>query len=139
MKKLIIVIIALLVVVAVAFGVCLSKTEFDHPEFAGGYESFNVEYSTYDMYLDKNGDFEIVDVGAGNPAICGKITKFPFGENKYLLNCLSDEEFDGTYMNVKYRISVCDAYFTYDDTKEYKGRHIVTLKTKKETMKFLGE
>ena len=135
-KTIILIILACIVASGIVFGIMILSSDFDRPDYAGGYESIDNEISVYDMYLEKDGTFEIIDAGAGNPAIKGKMTKFPIGKNTYLLNCIHDEDFDPYYMNTRFRLSFCNVYFTKEKSGEYKGRKVITIKNGKEMMEF---
>ena len=68
---------------------CLST--FEIGEHKGEYTS-----SGYTCYLGKKGECRIVDIGAGNPVINGRL--FQLTKDKYLLCCLFDRDFDAAYL-----------------------------------------
>ena len=74
--------------------------------------SVNAEDSTYGLYLEEGGTFELVDIGAGNPSAKGVITISPGGQDRYVMDCSGDDEFDSANpLGLKERETECRIEF----------------------------
>ena len=71
------------------------------------YRSDTEEYLEYNYLLSISsmGNFNISDIGAGNPVMKVHLFKIPF-TNKYIINCLFDSNFDPNFLNIKHKLKI---------------------------------
>ena len=100
------------------------------------YESVDAEDTTYGLSISIIGNFSIADIGAGNPAIKGHLFKIPFTDNKYIVNCLFDEDFDEHFLNMKSKFQVMNIYPQIIGNKFKQDYHVIIFETEKEHMQF---
>jgi hypothetical protein len=100
-KGLIILVIA---VIAIIIGyIIYNNNTFDYVK--GEYMSVEGQNSTYSLNIENDGKFSVSDIGVGNPVMKGRLLKIPF-QDKCVFCCLSDEDFDGTFLNVNSKFKV---------------------------------
>ena len=86
---------------------------------AGEYESTNAESTAYDLTIQTNGQFTLVDIGAGNHVMEGKITRDRSDATVFILDCTADQEYDGAqFLGMKDSKNECKISMeTIKDTK----------------------
>lgn len=83
-----------------------ANKEFDFEKHNGTYQSVD----SYRLEWNNN-NIKISDIGAGNPCVKGKLYKTPL-KNKFILNCIDDEEFDPAFMQMNQTFTMCEIEFT---------------------------
>lgn len=103
-----------------------------------GYYTANNDVSTYQLYLSPLGHVDVVDIGAGNPAIEGGLYGLPFS-NFYTLKAKG--ETDPVFLNLEKNNMKANVEFSYTDIKPQNiiikhNIKTITISTKSEKIVF---
>ena len=104
---------------------------------AGEYVSVDAKDSLYELTLSKAGRINVVDVGAGNPALEGFVFAVPDSVNRLRIKTYG--ETDGAFLGIKdHKLSIYPASLGYQpaDSQTPVSFHIITLETDSESMQF---
>ena len=134
MKKSRIKVITLIIIVLVILGFAWETAEIR--QYAGEYVAVDAQDSAYELTLSKLGKINVVDVGAGNPALEGWIYRFPFSTESNRYHLLTCGETDNAFLNIgegDASVWISAIGQTYIDPAEYK---VITIETGTEHMQF---
>lgn len=125
-RKIILSVITLLIIVCACYF-------FNFARYAGYYSSVKAN-SAYQLHLSPLGHIEIVDIGAGNPALEGTLYGIPFSE-KYTVKAKG--ETDESFLNISENNMKAELEFSHTDIGDIKKNvNLLVISTKDETMEF---
>ena len=130
----------IIIVISIILGLVILSSIYNFVYFKdirNIYQSTGETDSAYLLDLSNMGKFSISDIGAGNPEIKGRLIKIPIG-NMCIVNCLFDEDFDPTYLNIKSKIKIINVYSAKAVSEESDFSYTaIVFKNKKEEMQFI--
>ena len=137
MKKTRIAVITLFIIVIVMVGLIWETTEIR--QYAGEYVSIDARDSTYVLKLSKTGHISVEDVGAGTPALEGRIYRSSFSASMYYL--ITGGETDGVFLdlgenNGKAYVWLSELGQTITDDEEPTAFKVITIETGTDHMQF---
>lgn len=135
MKKIIFIICGILILLIGSY--CIYNHIY-FKDLKSTYESVESQYPSYELTLLSSGKFKVVDIGAGNPVIKGRLLKIPFTESKYIINCSLDDDFDYTFLNLKKKVKIVDMWVMGigDASNNYESYLAIIFENGKEHVQF---
>ena len=133
MKKIIKIILIILIVLGI---LNLGYDFYCFHDINKKYESVDAEDTIYGLRVSFIGSFSIGDIGAGNPTMKGHLFKIPFTDNKYIVNCLFDPDFDEQFLNMKSKFQVMDIYPQIIGNKLNKDYHVIIFENGEKHIQF---
>ena len=105
----------IILIILLSAAVLFTLSTADTWAHKGEYEL--ISDTSYICFLDRFGKIKIIDIGAGNPVLKGRL--FKTGSNKYLLFCPFDSDYDKSFLNTEkvstVTVSFKDMFFKIED------------------------